>query len=61
VKKNKRKICLAGKNEIAVYGLTLLTKFVAEEDICVVCNETDDGLDTWQPSLLKAAIKKNCY
>jgi len=58
VKKNKRKICLAGKNEIAVYGLTLLTKFVAEEDICVVCNETDDGFDTWQPSLLKAAIEK---
>lgn len=55
----KRKVCLAGKNEIAVYGLNLLTKCVDTEDICVVCNATDDGFDTWQPSLLKAAISNN--
>lgn len=52
----KRKVCLAGKNEISVYGLSLLTKCMDNEDICVVCNATEDGFDTWQPSLLKAAI-----
>lgn len=54
-----QKVCLAGKNEIAVYGLSLLIKYMDKENICVVCNATDDGFDTWQPSLLKAAIKNN--
>lgn len=52
----KKKICLAGKNEIAVYGLSSLLKYVDKTDIYVVCNSTDHGFDTWQPSLLKAAI-----
>ena len=49
-------ICLAGKNEIAVFGLNLLLKYVNKESIKVVCNASDAGFDTWQPSLLKAAI-----
>lgn len=53
----KQKVCLAGKNEIAVYGLSLLLEYVNREDLCVICNATDDGIDTWQPSLLKAAIE----
>ncbi|MDA8625796.1 formyltransferase family protein, partial [Alphaproteobacteria bacterium] len=52
----KQKICLAGKNEIAVYGLSLLLEHVDKDNLCVLCNATDDGFDTWQPSLLKAAI-----
>lgn len=51
----KKKICLAGKNEIAVYGLNLLLKLVDKEHLCVVCNAADDGFNSWQPSLLKAA------
>ena len=54
-----KKVCLAGKNEIAVYGLNLLTKFVNKEDICVIGWASDDGIDTWQPSLVKAAITNN--
>ena len=53
----KNQICVAGKNEIAVYGLSLLLKYVDKESICVVCNVTDDGFDNWQPSLLKAAME----
>jgi len=54
-----KKICLAGKNEIAVYGLNLLLEYVSKENLCVLCNATDDGFDTWQPSLLRAAIENN--
>jgi len=50
-----KKICLAGKNEIAVYGLSLLLKHVDKKNLCVVCNATDDGFHSWQPSLLKSA------
>ncbi len=53
----KQKICLAGKNDIAVYGLSLLLEYVDKENLCVVCNSTDDGFDTWQSSLLKMAIE----
>lgn len=53
----QKKICLAGKNEIAVYGLNLLLEHVDKENLCVLGNATDDGFDTWQPSLLKAAIE----
>ena len=48
-------ICLAGKNEIAVFGLHLLLEHVDKINIRIVCNSTDLGIDTWQPSLLKAA------
>ena len=48
-------ICLAGKNEIAVFGLRLLLDHVDKINIRVVCNSTDLGIDTWQPSLLKTA------
>ena len=53
--KLKIMICVAGKNEIGVYGLQLLLKNFPNEDIRVICNSTDKGFDTWQPSLLKAA------
>ncbi len=51
----EKQVCLAGKNEIAVYGLSLLLKHLNKENLFVICNETDDGFDSWQPSLLKAA------
>lgn len=55
--KNKKVIiCVAGKNEISIFGLKLLVKNFGNENIRVVCNSTDEGFDTWQPSLLKAAI-----
>ena len=53
--KNESIICLAGKNEIAIHGLNLLLKRVDKKNIRVLCNANDTGIDTWQPSLLKAA------
>ena len=53
--KIEKQVCLAGKNDIAVYGLSLLLKLINKENLSVICNETDDGFDSWQPSLLKAA------
>ena len=49
------KICLAGKNEIAIYGLKLLLELIDKNNIYVLPNSNDTGIDTWQPSLLKAA------
>ena len=48
-------ICLAGKNEIATFGLNLLLKHISKKNIHVLCNSSDIGIDTWRPSLLKAA------
>lgn len=50
-------ICIAGKNEIAVYGLQLALARAEKSNVKVVCNSTDRGLDTWQPSLKKAAMQ----
>lgn len=50
------KICIAGKNNIAVEILLyLLDKGIVKENICVIPNKTDDGKDYWQRSLLKQA------
>jgi methionyl-tRNA formyltransferase len=54
--RTKNPICIGGKNEIAVYGLKLLLEKVEKVNLRVVCNQTDDGFDNWQPSLLKVAI-----
>lgn len=54
----ENKICIAGKNEIAVYGLSIALELVDKDNLCVLCNATDDVFDTWQPSFLKAAVEK---
>ena len=50
-------IIIAGKNEIALHGLSLIQKIVDKNEIGVIVNKNDDGVDRWQPSLLKAARK----
>lgn len=51
------KICIAGKNDIAVEILLyLLNKDIKKENICIIPNKTDDGKDNWQRSLLKKAL-----
>lgn len=52
-------ICLAGKNNIAVDGLRILMQHVPAAHIKVICNANDDGIDTWQKSLRKAAVLHN--
>lgn len=50
-------ICIAGKNEIAVFGLDLIRALIDHRNIRVICNRSDSGMNTWQPSLRKAAIE----
>jgi methionyl-tRNA formyltransferase len=59
IKNDDKIICLAGKNEIAIYGLNLLLERIDKRNVRILCNSTDIGVDTWQPSLLKAARKNN--
>ena len=49
------KICIAGKNEISVYGLKLAIDLVGKENVTVIPNSSDNGYSTWQPSLLRYA------
>ena len=52
------KVCIAGKNDIAVDSLVYLVedKIVAAEDLLVLPNQCVTEEDTWQKSLIKAAI-----
>ena len=53
------KICIAGKNNIAVDMLCHALKFFDATDVIVLTNKTDTGCDSWQKSLLKAARDKD--
>ena len=44
-------ICIAGKNDIAVRALYFLYDHYPHYRYCVVPNQTDDGVNRWQPSL----------
>ncbi len=48
-------IVIAGKNDIAVHGLLLATEHFDLDQIIVIANKNDQGLDSWQRSLLRAA------
>ena len=52
------KICIAGKNLIAINALKYLYQKIGIEkkNILICTNNTDNGKDTWQPSLLKFSI-----
>ena len=54
-----KKICIAGKNTIAVNVLeyVLKKKLYKKDEIIVVCNKTEDGKNTWQKSLRYFANK----
>jgi len=52
-------IVIAGKNNIAVHGLFLAIEHFDLDEIIVVINQNDDGIDGWQRSLLKVATE-NC-
>jgi methionyl-tRNA formyltransferase len=44
-------IVIAGKNDIAVWGLRQLVALVGKDNLAVVLNQTDDGVNKWQKSL----------
>ena len=54
------KICIAGKNQIAVDALDIVNELGLKNDDILVCfNDTDYGEDNWQPSLKKKAIENH--
>lgn len=50
-----RILCIAGKNSIAINTINILINDlkIEKNSIKVIPNSTDDGVDDWQPSLLK--------
>ena len=55
------KICIAGKNDIACNSLKYLIEEINinKEDIVVLPNKTDEGINKWQKSLKRIAIDNN--
>ena len=53
-------ICIAGKNNIAVeiVEFILENKIVKKEKLYIIPNQTDNGIDSWQRSLIKYAKEK---
>ena len=51
-------ICIAGKNECSINAVKILTKYkISKKDIFILPNTSDNGQDSWQPSLKKFARK----
>lgn len=50
-------IILAGKNNIAVHALNVLVEKVGVDNLRVIVNRTDDGVDSWQLSLKKRTLE----
>ena len=44
-------IIIAGKNEIACNMLSYMLENFSQYNYYVIINKTDDGIDSWQPSL----------
>lgn len=55
------KFCIAGKNNIAVNALDYLINELhfSKENIFVIINKTDSGVNLWQKSLKKYALDNN--
>lgn len=54
--KNTKKICIAGKNNIAVDIAQFVNNKYHDYDLLILVNGTDKGHDGWQKSLKKFAI-----
>lgn len=52
-------ICVAGKNNIAVDVLKYLFEHYGEENLCIICNKTETGENSFQRSLRKYAQENN--
>lgn len=49
------KVCIAGKNQIAVNALLYMVEAGWKDRLVVCPNRTDDGVSRWQPSLVRFA------
>ena len=52
-------ICIAGKNECSIKCLEFIIKNFKSYNILALPNKSDNGIDKWQKSFKKFAIKKN--
>jgi methionyl-tRNA formyltransferase len=52
-------IIIAGKNEMACNMLSYMLENFSQYNYYVIVNKTDDGVDSWQPSLKKKAQNLN--
>ena len=48
-------IVVAGKNNIAVHALEVLSKKLGRANVLAIPNQDDTGVDSWQRSFRKAA------
>ncbi len=55
-----KKICIAGKNEIAIKALDFCAKNYSIKNLFFISNKSDEGIDSWQKSFKKFALSKNC-
>jgi len=55
------KICIAGKNSIAVNSLNFLLNVlkIERKNLLACINKNDNGIDTWQPSFLNYCKNEN--
>ncbi len=53
------KICIAGKNSIAVFALKKVVEIFGSNSVLVCPNKTDKGQSSWQPSLVRFAQELN--
>ena len=51
-------IVIAGKNDIAVHGLLLAIEHFNLDEIIVIINKNDPGVNSWQQSLFKVATEQ---
>lgn len=50
-------ICIAGKNKCSIEFVRFVSKIIPKKRILVLPNDSDNGKDSWQPSLKKFANK----
>ena len=50
--------CIAGKNDCAINFVKFLSSSIIKKNILILPNESDNGIDKWQPSLKKFAQKE---
>lgn len=51
------RVCIAGKNQISVFGLRLALSKLQCQQVVVCPNSHDDGRSGWQPSLRRHALE----
>ena len=57
--KNRVKVIVAGKNSIAIdVTKHLISNYISKQELRVLFNSTDNGVDSWQPSFKSFAAKE---